>query len=102
MSNDAQKKRKKTVVIVGAVFGGSISLMTSILMDFLFADSLTGTWREAIVNDVHRAFSVTLSPDSFIVYILYILVIAFLVVIGAVIGGLFALIVNKFLNFLES
>ncbi|HEB02517.1 MAG TPA: hypothetical protein ENI12_04715 [Nitrospirae bacterium] len=102
MSTDAKQRRKRIVVIAGAVGGGVLSLTTSLLMDYLFADSLTGSWREAIAGDLQRAFSLSLSPDSATVYILFIVVLAFMASVGAGIGAFFALIVNRFLNFLES
>ncbi len=99
---DKQSKRKRMIIYIGAGVGGALSLTTSLLMDYLFADSLAGSWREAIAGDLQRAFSLSLSPDSATVYILFILVLAFLASVGAGIGAFFALIVNRFLGFLES
>ena len=99
---DSKSKRKRIVVIIGASAGAILSLVTSLLMDLLFADSLQGTWREAIVNDLENVFSITMAPDSVVVYLLFILVMVFLSLIGAGIGAFFALIVYKFISFLES
>lgn len=99
---DTKSKRRRTVLIVGASIGATLSLVTSLLMDMLFADSLQGTWREAIVNDMQSIFSISMSPDSILVYLLFILVMLFLSLIGAAIGAFFALIVYKFITFLES
>ncbi len=99
---DSKTKRKRTVVLIGASAGAVLSLVTSLLMDLLFADSLQGTWREAIVNDLHSVFSITMAPDSVFVYLLFVLVMAFISLVGAGIGAFFALIVYKFISFLES
>ena len=99
---DKKSKRGRTVMIIGASIGATLSLVTSLLMDVLFADSLQGTWREAIVNDMQNVFSITMAPDSVLVYLLFILVMVFLSLIGAAIGAFFALIVYKFITFLES
>ena len=99
---DNKPKRKRMVLIIGAAIGAILSLVTSLLMDILFADSLQGTWREAIVNDMQNIFSVTMDPDSVLVYLLFILLMLFLALIGGAIGAFFALIVYKFITFLES
>lgn len=102
MDKDKLAKRKKIVVLIGASIGALLSLVTSLLMDFLFADSLQGTWRDAIVSDLQRLTSHSYSPESVFIYLLFILVLAFLAAMGAGIGAFFALIVHKFISFLES
>ncbi len=99
---DKKSKRRRMVMYIGAGVGATLSLVTSLLMDMLFANSLQGTWREAIVNDLQNFFSISLAPDSVLVYLLFILVIVFLSLAGAAIGAFFALIVYKFITMLES
>ena len=95
-------RARKQIVIAAAIFGGVISLIVSIMMDFMFSDALQGTWRDAIVHDMNHFFSITLSPDSFIVYILYVLMMILLTVIGAAIGAGFGYLIQKFLGMLTS
>ena len=95
-------KRKRIMMLAGGVAGGALSLVTSLMMDLLFADSLQGTWREAVAMDMERYFSITISPDGLLAWVLFILIMAFMVAIGAAIGAVFGLIVHKFLALLES
>lgn len=95
-------KARRQIVIASAIFGGVMSLIVSIMMDFMFADALQGTWRDAIVHDMDHFFSITLSHDSLLVYLLYVLVMALLTAIGAAIGAAFGYIIQKFLSMLTS
>ena len=99
---DRKSKRKRMVIYIGAGVGATLSLVTSLLMDILFAGSLQGTWREAIAGDMQNIFSISMAPDSVLVYLLFILVMAILSLAGAAIGAFFALIVYKFITMLES
>ena len=99
---DKKSERGHTVMVIGASIGATLSLVTSLLMDVLFADSLQGTWREAITNDLQNVFSISMAPDSVLVYLLFIMVMVFLSLIGSAIGAFFAIIVYKFITFLES
>lgn len=102
---DTTAKSKKTTrkaIIAGGIFGGVLSVLISIMMDFMVSESLEGTWRDAIVHDLDKFFSVNITPDSFIAYVLFILVLLLLAVIGAGIGAVFSYIIFKFLELLSS
>lgn len=104
MHLEPRRKRELTrrALLAGGIAGGVLSVVISVLMDFMVSDSLQGTWRDAIVNDLERFMSISLSPDSFITYILFVLVLLLLAVIGAAIGAVFAYIVFRFLEILSS
>ncbi len=51
---DKESKRKRMVIYIGAGVGATLALVTSLLMDILFAGSLRGTWREAIARGHSR------------------------------------------------
>ena len=97
-----QRKRHKKALIIGAAFGGMLSVAISLLMDFMVSDALQGTWRDAIVNDMARFFDLSVSPDSLIAYLLFALVLLVMAAIGAAIGAIFSYIVFRFLELLSS
>jgi len=90
----------KRFIIVGAVLGALASLAVTLLMDILYAEALQGTWRDAIAKDLNRLFHATLTPDSVLVYLAYLVIIVILMAIGAFMGMFFALIVHRFLKLL--
>lgn len=94
--------KAKKYVIIGAVIGGIISLAISLLMDAMYADSLQGTWREAIAADLNTLFSLGVSSGSIIVNIVFVLVLAILSAFGAFLGFIFSFFLYKFFSFLNS
>ena len=97
-----KKELTRKALLAGGIAGGVLSVLISVLMDFMASDTLQGTWRDAIVNDLQRFMSISLSPESIITYILFFLVLVLLAVIGAGIGAVFAYIVFRFLEMLSS
>lgn len=100
--DEEQRRKGRRLIISGALVGAVMTIVVSLLMDVLYADALQGTWRDAISLDLNRYFSVTLAPDSLVVYLLYGVVLLFLSGFGALMGVVFALITYKFLSFLSS
>ncbi len=98
---DKERIKLKRVLVIGSIVGGLLSVTISLLMDYLFADALQGTWRDAIANDLNRLFSINASPDSIIVYILFGIILLVLFGIGAILGSLFSLLIYRFFKFLE-
>lgn len=82
--------------------GAVLTVIIALLMDYLYSDALQGTWRDAIVNDVHSLFNVSLSPEGTVAYILFGLLLFVLSTVGAAIGAVFIFIVGRFLAFLGS
>ncbi len=89
-------------LLIGSFIGGLISVAIALLMDLLFSDALQGTWRDAITHDLNRYFSLNTTPDSFIVYVVFILILAVLFVIGAFFGSIFTMLIYRFMKFLGS
>ena len=102
MNAKAENNPAKPFLIAGAIFGGAISLVISVMMDFMFSDTLQGTWRDAIVKDMDKYFSMTISPDSALAYILFIVTLILMAVIGAAMGAACAYVIHKFLSLLAS
>jgi len=94
------KRKAKKFLLFGAVIGGVLSLTISLLMDTLFADSLQGTWRDAIAKDLNTFLSLGLSPKSFFVMVIFIFVLGLLTVFGCFMGFIFSFFFYKFFSFL--
>jgi hypothetical protein len=94
------KRKAKKFLLFGAVVGGVLSLTISLLMDTLFADSLQGTWRDAIAKDLNTFLSLGLSPKSFFVTVIFIFVLGLLTVFGCFMGFIFSFFFYKFFSFL--
>lgn len=104
MPRDREERRKlhKKALLTGGIIGGVLAVVISVLMDFMVSDSLQGTWRDAIVNDLQHFMSLSLDPDSIVVYVMFVLVLLFLAAIGAGIGAAFSYTVYRFLEMLSS
>lgn len=88
-------------IVTGAIIGGLLSLSISLLMDVLFADSLNGTWRDAIVSDLNNFFKIKTSTGSPLVYLILGVILLVLSGFGAFMGMIFASFIFKFLSFLK-
>ncbi len=95
-----ERKKARRILIIGSIAGGALSLTVTLLMDVLYADSLQGTWRDAIARDLQNFFSVAASPDSLVVYVVYFLIILVLTAFGALLGVVFSFMVYRFFLFL--
>ncbi len=95
------QKRAKKYLLGGAIIGGIMSLAITLLMDTLFADSLQGTWRDAIANDVNSLTSMGVSSKSIIVYVIFALILALLSSFGALLGVVFSFFLYKFFSLLN-
>ncbi|GBD99715.1 hypothetical protein BMS3Abin07_01755 [bacterium BMS3Abin07] len=95
------KYRLKRYLIVGAVAGGLLAIAVSLLMDTLFADSLNGTWRDAIVSDLHNFFHMNLTVNSPVVFIVFGIILLILSGFGALLGMIFTFFIIRFFSFLK-
>ncbi len=102
MKSSEEKRQTRQLLIGGGIVGAVLTLVVSVLMDFLYSDALQGTWRDAIVHDMDLYFQIQLEPNSFPVYVIFALVFFFLSLIGAVIGMVFMIILHKFLKILTT
>jgi hypothetical protein len=95
------EKRLKRYLIVGAVVGAVMALTISLLMDVFFADSLSGTWRDAIVTDLHNLLKINVTLNSPIVVIVFGIILAVLSGFGAFMGMIFTFFIIRFFSFLK-
>ncbi len=94
-------RRAKKFLLGGAIVGGIMSLSISLMMDMLFADSLQGTWRDAIAKDVNTIFSLGVSSKSILVTLIFMVILAFLTAFGAFMGYIFSFFLYKFFGLLN-
>ena len=96
-----ERRRAKKFLLGGAIVGGIMSLSISLMMDMLFADSLQGTWRDAIAKDLNTIFSLGVSSESIIVGLAFIVILAILSAFGAFMGFIFSFFLYKFFGLLS-
>lgn len=77
-----------------------MGLLVSLSMDLLLGSSLGGGWKDAVANDLSSLLGQPVSRESFIVIIGVIIVISFISIFGALIGGIFGVFIARFLSFL--
>ena len=94
------RRRAKKFLLFGAILGGLLSIVISVLMDVLFADALKGTWRDAIAKDLNTFLSLGVDAHSIIVNIVFLVVLAILAAFGAFMGFIFSFFLYKFFSFL--
>ena len=95
------QKRAKKFLLGGAIVGGIMSLTISLLMDSLFADSMQGTWRDAIAKDLNSFLSLGVSSGSLVVTAIFLVILAILSAFGAFMGFIFSFFLYKFFGFLS-
>jgi hypothetical protein len=96
-----EQGRAKKFLLGGAIVGGIMSLSISLLMDIFLADSLQGTWREAIAKDLNTLFSLGVTSKSIIVGLVFIFILAILSAFGAFMGSIFSFFLYKFFGLLS-
>ncbi len=94
------RRRAKRFLLAGAIVGGIMSVAVSLLMDTIYADSLQGTWRDAIAKDLNTFLSLGVSSGSVIVYVVFFFVLGLLAAFGAFLGFIFSFFLYKFFSFL--
>lgn len=77
-----------------------MGLIVSLSMDLLLGNSLGGGWKDAVAHDLSFLLGYTVSRESIIVLFGVIVVIGFVSVFGALVGGIFGVLVARLLSFL--
>lgn len=80
--------------------GACSAVAVTIGMDYFMADTLGGTWPDAIAKDLNNWFSASLSNTSPAVYAVFAAVVLVLGAFGAFMGAVFAMFFIKFLGML--
>lgn len=98
----SETRKAKRFLLAGAIIGAIIGLSITLLMDVFYADTLQGTWHDAIAKDLNNLFSLDVTSESMIVHVVFIFVLAILSAFGAFMGFIFSFFVYKFFSFLSS
>lgn len=85
---------------IGALCGGVLGIIVCLSMDLVLGDALGGGWREAVAHDLGAVFGRTFDNNSFFVLSGVIMVIGFVAAFGAVVGGIFGVMVARLFSFL--
>lgn len=85
---------------IGAVCGGVLGIIICLSMDLVLGGALGGGWREAVAHDLGAIFGSTFDQNSFVVLLGVFVVIGFVAAFGAVVGGVFGVMVTRLLSFL--
>jgi len=96
------RRRAKRFLRIGAIVGGLLSFTIALLMDSMYADTLQGTWRDAIAKDLNTLLHMGVTSGSIVVYVLFFLVLGLLAAFGALMGFIFSFFMYKFFSFLGS
>lgn len=96
------RNKAKRYLLIGAVVGGVLSLSLALLMDSMYADSLQGTWRDAIAKDLNSFLKLGVTSGSIIVYFFFMIVLGLLAAFGGLMGFIFSFFLYKFFSLLGS
>lgn len=77
-----------------------MTLGSALAMDYVLSTSLKGTWRDAASKDVAKMFGPACGQNWFAVTLVLTVVMGILAAIGAVLGIIGAVIINRFFRFL--
>jgi hypothetical protein len=90
----------RKAIIIGAIVGALMTLGSALAMDYVLSTSLKGTWRDAASKDVAKMFGPACGQNWFAVTLVLTVVMGILAAIGAVLGIIGAVIINRFFRFL--
>lgn len=94
-------RKLRIFLLSGSILGALLGIGIALSMDSLYAGTLEGSWRDAIVKDLHTFFSMNAGKSSPIVIIIFILILLVLGAFGAFMGLIFSFFMYKFFDFLK-
>jgi len=86
--------------IIGAIFGGVLGVVISLSMDLVLGGALGGGWREAVAHDLGVLFRMSFDNNSFFVVAGVFVVVGFIAAFGALVGGIFGVMIARLFSFL--
>lgn len=87
---------------IGLIIGFIVGVIVAITMDIAFKDALGGSWADAVSHDLSALLGKPVSTSSFVVILGVVLLVGFVGVIGACIGGVVGIFFYKLFGFLKS
>lgn len=86
---------------IGALLGGGLGLVIAIGMDLIMGGTITnGGWADAVAKDLNLLFNSNYENTDLIVIFCVFLVIGFMVIISALLGGALASLLSAFFDFM--
>ncbi|MEK6672300.1 MAG: hypothetical protein AABY42_02355 [Nitrospirota bacterium] len=86
---------------IGFAAGGLLGLVIAFGMDMILGDALGGTWSDAVAHDLSAMLGRAVDRSSFIVIAGVVLVVSLISFFGALVGGVFGVIMVRLLSFLS-
>lgn len=86
---------------IGFAAGGLLGLAIAFGMDIILGDALGGTWSDAVAHDLSALLGWAVDRSSFIVIAGVVLVVGLISFFGALVGGVFGVIMVRLLSFLS-
>lgn len=90
----------KKAFYIGIVAGGLLGIIVALSMDVLLGKSLGGGWSEAVANDMNRMFGSSLPQTHFLVIAGVAVVIGIIGAFGAIMGGIFSVMIARLFSML--
>lgn len=85
---------------IGAACGALLGIVIALSMDMFLGSALGGGWRQAVAHDLGALTGKTFGLNSFMVIAGVVIVIGFIGGFGAVVGGIFGVMVARLFSFL--
>jgi len=80
----------KKAFSIGIIVGGILGVTVALGMDVLMGNTLGGGWAEAVAGDINRLFKTNFPSNHYIVFAGVVFAISIIVALGALMGGIFA------------
>lgn len=87
---------------IGMVGGFLVGVIVALTMDIAFKDALGGSWADAVSHDLSALLGKPVSKGSFVVILGVVILIGFVGVIGAFIGGVVGVFLYKLFSLLRN
>lgn len=85
---------------IGSICGGLLGVVIALGMDLILGGALGGGWREAVAHDLKALTGVTFGMNSLVVLLGVVAAVGFIGAFGALIGGMFGVMVARLFSFL--
>lgn len=90
----------KKAFYIGLIAGGLLGIAVALSMDMLLGASLGSGWRESVAHDLSGLFKTTFSENHPLVIIGTIIVIGIIGAFGALVGGIFSVMIARLFRML--
>lgn len=86
---------------IGAITGGILGFSVAVGMDLIMGGTISSNgWADAVANDLNLLFGTSFQSSDFIVMICAFIAIGIMVIISALLGGIFSAFLAGFFNFM--